>query len=184
MFNQELKKLISIELNTEFYNDIIDSELSLIYYGERLAEILYKRSGLLKLSKIESVHAKKIKKIIKKIHPIEKDFFKFYKSMIKSKDLKVYHNLINDLEYYALHRYNTLIKVLNDEKIINILKDILRDEIEHLNESIKVTYKNKFEGYENHYLYNKHKHFLNIDYDKFKKIMWNSEFYKKLRGHQ
>jgi len=186
MFNQELEKLLNVDikLNAEFYNDIIDSELSIIYHGERLASILYKRSGLLKLSKIESVHAKKIKKIIKKIHPIEKDFFKFYKSVLKSRDLKKYSLLIDDLEQYAIYRYNTLIKVLNDKIIINTLKDILRDEADHSNDNIKITYKNKFEGYENYYLYNKYIDFLNIDYDQFKKMMWNCEFYKQLRGQK
>lgn len=186
MFNEKLKELLDLQLDVklsdDFYVDVINSELSLMYHGEKLVHILYKRSKKIKLSKIEIMHANKIRKFIHKVHPVEKISLDFYKKILKTKDVNLYLSLIEDYEKFAVLRYKTIIDVLENKELIKVIKEILVDELRHFNyEHKNLIFKSKLNGYENLYLYNKYKDQLKIEYEDFRKKMWHTKLYQQMR---
>ena len=183
MYNKTLKGDldIGIEMPDSFYDEVIFFELNVIYYGEKTASLIYKKLKLDHLSKIEKKHEKIIKKIIKP-EPLDKKIITFLKNILKLKNEELYRTFLNDLEHYAFFRFKTIINYINDENVIKKLNIILMDEMEHFEESKKLSYKTNFEGFENEKMYNKYKDILKIDYETFRKKMWQTVFYKKMRG--
>ena len=104
MYKEHLKKDLNIEiiLPHEFYVDFILSELSIIYYGEKMARIIYKKINRNKLSQLEKSHEDVIKKIIIKPIPLDIRIYNFFKHVLKLKDEKKYLSFCDDLEYYSI----------------------------------------------------------------------------------
>lgn len=184
MYKEYIKENVNIGiiLPNEFYVDLILSELSIIYYGEKMARIIYKKINKNNLSQIEKKHEILIKKILIKPTKLDIKIFNFFKYILKLKDEKKYLSFCKDLEYYSIFRYQTMIKFIENKETLKILEDILEDEINHLDKKIVPTYQSNFGGYENEYLYQKYKHILMIDYQEFKERMWQTDFCKNLRG--
>lgn len=182
----KLKKDISIEINNEeFYKDILYSDFSVIYYGEKLAKIFYKILKLKTLSECEKNHSLMIKSILKNnLKPIEKTFFNEANKFIKRKNKDEIKYLMNIAEYFTCLRYKALKYYIEDLETLNKIDVILKDEENHVQNKKIVGEKflNYFLGYENNHTYNKYKIELNISYIDFKKCMYNSNFCKKIRG--
>ena len=184
MHQEHLKHLLNIEINLpdEFYLDTLISEINIIYYGEKIARILYKRLGNLKLSQIEKNHEMIIKEIIKKPKKLDPTILLFFKKILKSKNDQVYISFLKSLEHYAIFRYKTIIDLITDSSIKYQLDFILQDELKHFIKNDNLEFKSNFNGFENYNLYLKYKDILKINYHQFKQKMWNTDFYKKIRG--
>lgn len=181
----KLKKDIDIDIEDNFYKDIIYWDLSLVYYAEKSAKIFYKILKEKELEKCEKEHTQLLKEIIKNnLITIDKWFYEFVKSFVKDKNEEKIRSVLNSGEYYSIMRYKTLIYYIKDKKVLDILNKVLEDELYHfyITDENKIEYKNNFLGYDNFYVYNKYKNKLNIDYNTFKNIMINSNFCKRLRG--
>ena len=184
MYQDSIKEQINIdiELPQQFYEDLIYSEINIIYYGEKIASILYKKLNNFNLSKIEKQHQDIIKKIIKKQQPLDNRIFLFFKNIIKSKNHQVYTSFLKSLEHYSIFRYKALISVINDKEIKDLLNEILEDELKHFVKYEDLEYKSNFHGFENKTLFLKYENILKISYDQFRQKMWNTIFYQKIRG--
>jgi hypothetical protein len=99
-------------------------------------------------------------------------------NLLKYPQLPFFIKWISGTHPSASQKSNSTIKQIN---LIG-QRNILEDEINHLDKRIVPTYQSNFGGYENEYLYQKYKHVLMIDYQEFKERMWQTDFCKNLRG--
>jgi hypothetical protein len=166
----------------DFFKDILLFEISLNYYGEKLAKLFYKHIGNKKLEAIEKQHSIDFKNVIGELIPIDPYFFNFIKQVAKTRDRKNYADVINYIEFIGVIRYKLFLQYVEDEQFKTVVEKILQDEDDHSRKIKTSKYQTNFDGFENIYVFKKYSDQLVMPYQEFKQKMWNSEFIKKLRN--
>lgn len=168
-------------MNDSFFIDCLQFQLSFNYYGEKIAKLFYRFIGNKTLETLEKQHAKDFKKIIGSIPKIDSSFFNFIKTVIKTRDIKNYYDVVNYIEAISITRYQVFLDYIEDSEFRNLVNEILLEEKEHGKTFKGSKFIKKFEGFESQYLYNKYKPELGLNYEEFKTKMWSTVFLKKLR---
>lgn len=124
MYHKEkAKKYFSIN----FIEDFLRHEFTQIYYGERIAEILFRKNGHVEESSDEKTHGKLLLKIIGEPERLDKKTRLFFTNILKSEKSKQYE-FLKWIEDIAIVKY----KILKDFIIKkNIIEAILKDELKH-----------------------------------------------------
>jgi hypothetical protein len=168
-------------MSDEFFIDCLQFQMSFNYYGEKLAKIFYKFIGNKTLEAMEKKHAEDFKKIIGSMPKIDQSFFNFLKNIIKTKDKKIFYDIINYIEAISIVRYKIFSEYIEDENFSKLIEEILEEEKQHGKKFQGSKFLKNLEGFESTYLYNKYKDHLQLSYEEFKTKMWSTVFLKKLR---